>query len=380
MTPIVMVSGDFVPTGGMDRANYALAESLAQRGYPLHLVAHRVAESLRKHSNVSFHPVPKLLGSYWLSEPLLNRVGLRCGRQVMKQNGRAIVNGGNCRLGDLNWVHYVHAAYRPVNRMGWLRRCKTCLTHRTGMKAEKKALSKARLVIANSERTRRDLLEHLSLQEDRVKTVYYGSDSDRFRPYSTVQRETVRREVGWPTDRPLAVFLGALGDRRKGFDILLETWRRLCGNRNWDADLVVIGAGAELSRWQRLAIEAGIAERIRFLGFRLDVPRLLPACDVLLAPTRYEPYGLGVQEAICCGLPAFVSREAGIAERYPAALADFLLPNPDDITDLEHRLLVWRQNLEGYRPALKTFADHLASRTWDRMAADILDLLEKHPS
>jgi len=298
----------------------------------------------------------------------------------MKQSGRAIVNGGNCRLGDSNWVHYVHAAYHPVNRTGLLRRCKTCLTHRTALTAEREALSKARLVIANSERTRRDLLEHLGLPEDRVKTVYYGTDSDRFRPYTVVEREAVRRELGWPTDRLLAVFLGALGDRRKGFDTLFETWRRLCSNRNWDADLIVIGAGAELSRWQRLAVDMGLAERIRFLGFRLDVPRLLPACDVLVAPTCYEPYGLGVQEAIGCGLAAFVSREAGIAERYPPALADFLLPKPDDITDLEQRLLAWRRNLEAYRPALKTFADHLASRTWARMAVDILDLLNRHPS
>lgn len=379
MTPLVLVSGDFVMTGGMDRANYALADYLAHRGHPVHLVAHRVAETLRQHPAVTWHRVPKVFGSYFLSEPLLNRVGWRWGRWLKKQSGRVVANGGNCGFGDVNWVHYVHAAYRPLSRLGLLHRFKNVLTQRTALAAEKIALRAARLVIANSERTRRDLQEHLGIPGERIHTVYYGTDPDRFRPASLAERETLRRELGWPTDRPLAVFLGALGDRRKGFDTLFETWRGLCSNLRWDVDLIVIGAGSELPRWQRLAVAAGLAGRIHFLGFRADVPRLLSACDLLVAPTRYEAYGLGVQEALCCGLPAFVSRAAGIAERYPPTLADFLLPDAENTKDLGQRLLEWRRHLEEYRPTLKAFAARLATRTWEVMAADLIDLIEKYP-
>ncbi|MDK2408772.1 glycosyltransferase [Aphanizomenon sp. PH219] len=54
---------------------------------------------------------------------------------------------------------------------------------------------------------------------------------------------------------------------------------------------------------------------INFLGFRADVPNLLRAADCLVAPTRYEAYDLGVHEALCCGLPAIVSADAGVDER-----------------------------------------------------------------
>ena len=46
MAPYVIVTGDFVPTGGMDMANLALASYLAERGVELHLVAHRVDTGL----------------------------------------------------------------------------------------------------------------------------------------------------------------------------------------------------------------------------------------------------------------------------------------------------------------------------------------------
>ena len=66
------------------------------------------------------------------------------------------------------------------------------------------------------------------------------------------------------------------------------------------------------------------------LGFTKDISTVLAAADVLVSPTRFEPYGQGVHEAICCGLPVFVSRCAGIAERFPAELGDLLLENPPD--------------------------------------------------
>ena len=55
-----------------------------------------------------------------------------------------------------------------------------------------------------------------------------------------------------------------------------------------------------------------------------DVPNLLRAADCLVAPTRYEAYGLGVHEALCCGLPGIVSADAGVAERYSPELQRFV--------------------------------------------------------
>ena len=350
-----------------------------RRGHPVHLVAHRAAAELTSLQNVTLHRVPKPFNSYLLGEPLLGWAGQRWGRRISLQGGRVLTNGGNCAFGDVNWVHFVHAADHSPTRAGLLRRCKGWWTRRGALVAERQALRKARLILANSERTRRDLIDLVGIDAGRIHTVYYGIDRDRFRPLSAEERQAARQRLGWPAQRPLAVFVGGLGDRRKGFDTLYTAWVELCRDPAWDADLVVIGRGAELPVWEARSREAGLEQRIRFLGFRADVPDILPACDVLIAPTRYEAYGLGVQEALCCGLPAFVSRSAGVAECYTAELAGLLLDDPEDAVVLAKRLVEWRSANEKYRLATLPLSDRLRSRSWDDMAAQILQLTQSVP-
>jgi glycosyltransferase involved in cell wall biosynthesis len=235
------------------------------------------------------------------------------------------------------------------------------------------------LVIVNSEVTKTDVVERVGVAPERIRTVYYGTDQNHFRPATADDREAARKQLGWSAEVPVVVFIGALGDCRKGFDTLFKAWQHLCARETWDALLAVVGTGAEQPVWQQRAEEAGLPDRIRFLGFRRDVPRILAASDALVAPTRYEAYGLGVQEALCRGLPAFVSRSAGVAERYPPYLDDLLLDDPNDADGLADRLLHWRQCLEKYRTATADFADQLRAYTWDDMAERIVNLVEGAP-
>jgi len=375
MERAVLISGDFVKTGGMDMPNFAVAQYLAEWGVSVQLVAFRVAEELATHSNVHWCRVPKPLRSYTLGLPLLDLTGRKIGRKCLARGGRVIVNGGNCQVGDVNWVHYVHAAYQVPAATSLLRRAQQTLIRWQSLEQERSALRKARTIIANSERTRRDLTEKLGIDDALIHTVYYGIDAARFSPPSEEQRSRLREQLGLP-DRPQVVFVGALGDRRKGFDTLFAAWSSLCRDPAWDSDLIVVGRGAELSFWQQRARDERMQDRIRFFGFRSDVPNVLAACDALVAPTRYEAYGLGVQEALCTGLPALVSASAGVAERYPATLAELLLDDPDDAAALAASLRNWRRHHERLRGATRELSAQLRQRTWQVMASDVRALLD----
>ena len=374
MAGVVLVSGDFVRTGGMDMPNFAVAQHLAECGESVQLVAFRVAEELTKHSNVRWHRVPKPLRSYFLGSPLLDLVGRRVARKNMACGGRVIVNGGNCQVADVNWVHYVHAAYRAPALASLARRARAAFAHRLNVEQERSALLKARTIIVNSERTRRDLTEKVGVDDSRIRTIYYGIDAERFAPPSAERRLRLRQHFGWP-DRPQVAFVGALGDRRKGFDTLFTAWSSLCRDPSWDCELVVVGRGAELDFWRERAQAGGIEARVRFLGFRSDVPDVLAACDALVAPTRYEAYGLGVQEALCTGIPALVSANAGVAERYPSELSELLLDDPTNARAIEASLRNWRRHHERLLDATRHLALELRRRTWQTMAQDVRSLL-----
>jgi glycosyltransferase involved in cell wall biosynthesis len=367
-----LVASDFVQTGGMDRANYALASYLARAGHPVTLVSHRVAPDLAAMPTARVWLVRKPMGSNFLGQWPLARAGVAASRATL--GATVVVNGGNCILPDVNWVHYVHAAYRPRIAASWPRRLKGCLEHPMNLRAERAAFQAARVVICNSELTCRHVIDLCGIEGRKVVTVYYGIDPNQFHPATPAERIALRERLKWSQDKPVVMFIGALGDRRKGFDTLFEAWARLSKGGDWDATLAVVGSGAERAAWQRRAADAGLIDSIDFLGFRSDVPDLLRAADALVAPTRYEAYGLGVHEALCCGLPAIVSASAGVAEKYPQELSDLLLPDPDDAADLAGRLQRWRGDQDCWRDLVRPISESLRQYTWDDMSRRLLEV------
>jgi glycosyltransferase involved in cell wall biosynthesis len=120
-----------------------------------------------------------------------------------------------------------------------------------------------------------------------------------------------------------------------------------------------------------------LSDRIQFLGFRADVPDLLRASDCLIAPTRYEAYGLGVHEALCCGIPAIVTATAGVAERYTKGLTDLLLTDANNVSHLIDKLYHWQSHQNRYRQILhKQVVPQLHRETWDYMAQQIVHAVE----
>lgn len=372
----LIVAGDFMPHGGMDRANLELARFLAAE-YPVHLVTHRCDLSLVTLPNVTVHRVPRPLGSHLLGQSLLARVGRRWARRLSRDGYRVVVNGGNCCWADINWVHCVHAAYTSPLSGPWWYQCKQWIAHRHARLTERRAIRQADSVICNSRRTAQDVVERLGVRPNRVYVVYLGCDPTTLSPVGDSERTAARQILGWD-NRPWLVFIGQLGNGIKGFDTLYTAWERLSHDPSWDACLAVIGDGINRARWQARWVDEATASRIHFLGFRTDVPTILAAGNALVAPSRYDAYGLGVHEAICRGLPAIVSSACGISERYPPELHELILQNPEDVGELVDRLRHWRNNMERYAALVRPFSDQLRARTWTDMARDIRDLVFAH--
>jgi glycosyltransferase involved in cell wall biosynthesis len=376
--PWVIVAPGFHRAGGMEKANLALARHLAERGTPVHLVGHAIDDDLAGRPGVAANVVPRARGSFLLADRALARRGRAVARQVsaLDPRTRVVVNGGNCDWGDVNWVHCVHHAWAQshIGAPLWFR-VRSDLLAAAARRDERARVPAARLVLANSELTKEHLTTLVGVSPARVRTQYLGADP-AWGPPSDGERRAAREWLGIPADRPVVAFVGVLGyDTRKGFDVLLEAWSRLAA-RGWDARLVAAGGGRGHEQWSARVREAGLQEQVRLLGITDRVVHLLAAADLLVSPVRYESYGLNVQEALCRGVPAMVSGRAGIAERYPADLRDLVLDDPEDVDALVERLLAWRESLDSWRARVAGFSAELRAYSWDRMAADIVALVE----
>lgn len=103
----------------------------------------------------------------------------------------------------------------------------------------------------------------------------------------------------------------------------------------WTLD--VAGDGTERDGLEMLAQRLGIAPRVRFLGFRTDVPSLMERSGMLLATSPFEHFGLTVLEAMAAALPVVATASGGHAEMLGAVDGSALFP-PDDV-DSAARLL-----------------------------------------
>ena len=156
----------------------------------------------------------------------------------------------------------------------------------------------------------------------------------------TEARARLRQELGTPAEATVIIQASRL-EPWKGQSLLIAALGRLREQAGWVAWL----AGGRSGRTSRRISNsfkprpsaAGIADRVRFLGQRSDVPRLLAAADIHCQPnTGPEPFGIAFIEALYAGLPVVSTRLGGAAEIVteacgvlvppadPAALADAL--------------------------------------------------------
>jgi glycosyltransferase involved in cell wall biosynthesis len=378
-SPWVIVAAGFHQKGGMDKANFALADYLLEREIPVHLVTHSVDPSLEKRPLATVHLVARPANSFFLGEFALAARGKKVARRILREHplAQVVSNGGNCVWPGINWAHYVHRAWSGPKRGPLAYRIKAALAANRALRTEQAAFQRARIIISNSKRTTNELVKYFGVDPHRVHTVYLGSDP-AWGPISAQERAASRKLLQIGESRGLAVFVGALGyDDRKGFDVLFRAWQTLCSRPDWDVDLLVAGTGPAAPAWQAKVNQAGLEHRIRLLGFTDRVKNVLAAADLLVSPVRYESYGLNVQEAICRGVPAMVSAAAGVAEQYDPAFAPLLLPDPEDASGLVERLLAWRSSQEQWRTRFQPFGDRLRSRGWRDTAADFVSIVEK---
>lgn len=108
-----------------------------------------------------------------------------------------------------------------------------------------------------------------------------------------------------PKGAPLILALGRL-HHNKAFDVLLRALADLPQAYLWLA-----GSGPEKGSLKSLAVQLGVASRLRLLGWREDVSALLAAADILVCPSRIEPLGNVVIEAWAHGTPVVAAAAAG---------------------------------------------------------------------
>ena len=135
---------------------------------------------------------------------------------------------------------------------------------------------------------------------------------------SAEDRESLRRSLAVKGEAVVIVMVSRL-EEWKGHQLLLKALGQLRDDPNW---VCWIAGGAQkpseqryLARLKTLADAVGVADRVRFMGQRSDVPAILRAADLFCQPNiKPEPFGLSLVEALAAGLPVVTTGIGGACE------------------------------------------------------------------
>ena len=194
-------------------------------------------------------------------------------------------------------------------------------------------------LIADSEFTKQQIVEHLGVAPQKVVVIYLGV-SDRFHPLDPEQA-CRRASSVLGLERPYLLFVGNLKPH-KNVRTLIRAFALLCSQRDFNRHLVILG---DDRKWKAALVDEcaklGIGERVLFAPHLPgeELPWVYAAADVLVMPSLIEGFGFPVLEAMACGTPVVCSRAASLPEVAGDAAEYFDPASAEDLAAALQRVL-----------------------------------------
>ena len=154
-----------------------------------------------------------------------------------------------------------------------------------------------------------------------------GVDLERFANLPIENARAMRRQMGF-SEQALIILYIAEFIPRKNHAFLLAAFARI-HEQVPGADLLLVGDGPLQATVYAQAAALGLTDAVHLLGFRRDVPALTNIADIAVSTSRQEGLGLGLAEAMACGLPVIASEDRGHRELVRDGETGFLYPQGD---------------------------------------------------
>jgi len=142
----------------------------------------------------------------------------------------------------------------------------------------------------------------------------------------------LRQSLGLPAGPLVGVFSRLAG--WKGQHVLLEALAEMPNVGCIVVGDTLFGEQAYAAELKQMVLERGLADRVRFLGHRSDVPKLMKAVDVMVHPSiDPEPFGRTLVEAMLSGVPVIATNTGAAPDILEGGKAGTLVP-PNDAAAL----------------------------------------------
>lgn len=185
-----------------------------------------------------------------------------------------------------------------------------------------------------------------------------GVDTDVFKPLDSLRKSNLRKKTGFANSDFLMIY-GAEFNANKNQAFLIKAMLEL-KKIIPQAKMLLIGHGAKLEENRELVKKLRLEDTIWLPGFRNDMAKLIPMCDLYLSSSIREGFGIGLAEALSVGLPLVATNNRGHRELLSEGSNGFFFENG---------------NLEQFIGCVKKISDDIVLR--QRMAKESLSKAKK---
>ncbi|NCO82923.1 MAG: hypothetical protein COZ31_07345 [Nitrospirae bacterium CG_4_10_14_3_um_filter_44_29] len=360
---LIFIKKNFLIYGGAENYMKTLTDRFREKA-DVHIMSRKWTET----PGITFHKINSIQFSSFLSMLTFN---LNACRKIKTITADCIISFERTTCQDVYRAgEGCHAEWLQLRRKiePWWKRYTFLINplHIALLRLEKKAFHDTRLIIANSNMVKSQIINHYAVSEKKIKVLYNGVDIKRFSPLNAeTYRTNVRKELSISKDAKVILFVGS-GFERKGLGTLIRAMSLIKrketnilhnntkknennppsppfskggmgGFSKKDIKLIVIGRG-NINKFKSLAKKCGSHENVLFLGAQSEVERLYAAADIFALPTIYDPFSNAVLEAMASGLPVITTRNNGAAELIRNGEEGFILKDLTDYNALSEKI------------------------------------------
>ncbi len=170
---------------------------------------------------------------------------------------------------------------------------------------ERRCFRNAQKIIANSLMVKNEILHHYNIDSEKIHVIYSGVELDIDRSSAG----SVRQELSIDSSTRIILFVGS-GFERKGVPEMLHLLAKL--DRDYVA--IIVGKDKHIQRYISLSKQLGLAAKVKFVGPVKNIDRYYIDSDILMLPTRYEPFSNVVLEGMRGGNAVITTCQNGAAE------------------------------------------------------------------
>jgi glycosyltransferase involved in cell wall biosynthesis len=175
-------------------------------------------------------------------------------------------------------------------------------------------------VVINSPHSKEFAIVTEGVNPDRIFLIPNGVQVGKY--MATIRQELLRNELDLQRQGRVIGCVGRL-TRQKGIDILLQALSLI---NNQDFNLVIFGIGEDETALRALAAKLGLESRVKFAGYRQDLPTLLGALDLYVHPARFEGMPNAVLEAMAAACPIVATAVDGVCALIEDGTHGWLVP------------------------------------------------------